>query len=87
VSVLCRYWYSTAAYAFAHELSNRGKKGFEEHEILEEHYHWPSDLLQPDLVVFLVVSEEVRRYRHAYRSTTNTKEEQAIANDDLFRAK
>jgi thymidylate kinase len=81
--VLFRYWHSTAAYALAHELTSHTGKG----DTTMEDYIWPSDLLKPDLVLFLVVSEEVRRYRHAFRNTTNTKEEQTLANDGIFRQK
>jgi len=78
--VLDRYWHSTAAYAIAHELTNLDKC-----DITRSDYNWPGDLLKPDMVIFLVVSEEVRRYRHAYRNTTNTKEEQLLATNGIFR--
>ena len=66
----------------AHELTN-----FDKCDITRSDYNWPGDLLKPDVVIFLVVSEEVRRYRHAYRNTTNTKEEQLLASNGIFRQK
>ncbi|ODN00730.1 UMP-CMP kinase 2, mitochondrial [Orchesella cincta] len=77
--VIDRFWPSTAAYAISHDVTL--KKGSVDPSI----YNWPSDLLCPDLVLFLIVTEEVRRYRHAYRNTTNTPEEQLLANNKEFR--
>ncbi|CAL8095412.1 unnamed protein product [Orchesella dallaii] len=77
--VIDRFWPSTAAYAISHDVTLNGGK------VEQSIYNWPSDLLLPDLVLFLIVSEEVRRYRHAYRNTTNTKEEQLLANNKDFR--
>lgn len=81
--IMDRYFHSTAAYALAHELSSYSSKG----ETTMDDYNWPVDLLKPDIVLFLVVSEEIRRYRHAFRNTTNTKEEQMLANNGIFRQK
>lgn len=78
-----RFWPSTAAYAIAHEVTTN-KGNIDPNSTI---FHWPSDLLRPDAVLFLVVSEKVRRYRHAYRNTTNTKEEQRLASDEKFREK
>lgn len=49
---------------------------------------WPSDLLLPDLVIFLQVSENERLRRHSTRKDfTNTPEEQTLAEDQIFRQK
>lgn len=81
ITRISRFWPSTAAYAIAHELTHKQVK------MPESIYKWPVDLLQPDTIIFLVVSEKVRRYRHAYRNTTNTPEEQLLANNKSFRDK
>jgi len=53
-----------------------------------EDFEWPADLLKPDFVFFLNVSEEERIRRHSHRKDfTNTKEEQTLAEDRLFREK
>lgn len=76
-----RFWPSTAAYAIAHEKTSNNT-------VMDSSiFEWPTDLLLPDTVLFLVVREEVRRYRHAYRNTTNTPEEQLLANNQTFREK
>jgi len=79
--VMDRYFHSTAAYALAHELSSHASPG----ETTMADYNWPDDLLKPNVVLFLVVSEEVRRQRHAFRNTTNTPEEQKLASNGIFR--
>lgn len=81
MSFFIRFWHSTAAYAAAHQV-----KAGESYEELD--FIWPSDLLQPDLVIFLKVTEEERLRRHATRvEFTNTKEEQTLAEDKIFREK
>lgn len=79
-NVMDRYWHSTAAYALSHELTSNIKTS-----ITQADFVWPHDLLQPDLVLFLVVSEEIRVARHAKRGTTNTKEEKLLTNNGIFR--
>jgi thymidylate kinase len=48
-------------------------------------YEWPSDLLTPDLVLFLTVSEEVRKQRIQGRGGEKTVEEKHLERDKLFR--
>lgn len=49
---------------------------------------WPHDLLRPNLVLFLFVSEEERVRRHGTRLLqTNTPEEQTLTKDKTFRDK
>jgi len=78
-----RYWHSTACYAVAQRETMSYRDTAAQ---LPEHWHaWPQDLLKPQLVLFLVVSEKVRQYRHRFRNTTNTPEEQELANNSRFR--
>lgn len=66
-----RYWHSTACYAVAQKETMPESDSYA--ELPQDWYHWPNDLLKPELVFFLVVSEKVRQYRHRFRNTTNTK--------------
>lgn len=51
-----------------------------------EDFLWPDDLLKPDLVIFLQVSEQERMRRHMNRKDfTNTQEEQTLAKNEAFR--
>lgn len=75
-----RFWHSTAAYAFANHTKDGGPAP------TELDLTWPDDLLQPDLVIFLEVSEQERLRRHGDRAAfTNTDEEKTLAADALFR--
>jgi thymidylate kinase len=57
-------------------------------EPLPQDFIWPSDLLKPDLVIFLQVSEQERIRRHTSRKDfTNTEEEQTLAKNEAFRNK
>lgn len=79
--VLDRYWHSTAAYAIATEVTEGGN-------ILPPPdspvYSFPSDLLEPDFVFFLTVTEENRLKRIAHR-TGVTPEEDKLKKEKLFR--
>ena len=48
-------------------------------------YQWPSDLLKPTLVLFLTVSEDVRKQRLSGRGIGSTFEEKSLDKDQLFR--
>uniref|UniRef100_A0A0A9WWY0 UMP-CMP kinase 2, mitochondrial n=1 Tax=Lygus hesperus TaxID=30085 RepID=A0A0A9WWY0_LYGHE len=74
--VMDRFWHSTAAYAIA-ELKDSC-------EIPENTFAWPSDLLQPDLVVFLTVSEDVRLERMSRRKNF-TLEEDKLKENSAYR--
>ena len=76
---LPRFWHSTTAYGIANETSS-GDLPRPGHSV----YHWPTDLLKPRLVLFLTVSEEVRKQRHTGRGGT-TFEERSLNKDQLFR--
>ena len=77
-----RFWHSTAAYAVANDMKVMGTS-FQVNSL-----KWPTDLLQPNLVIFLTVSEAERVRRHSTRhQLTNTEEEQALAKDKVFREK
>lgn len=75
-----RFWHSTTAYGIAIETSST--------DIPQEGhwaYDWPTDLLTPDLVLFLSVSEEIRQIRMKGRGGENTQEEKHLQRDRLFR--
>lgn len=79
-----RFWHSTAAYAIATAVSgpvcNLPAEG-------SEVYRWPSDLLQPSLVVLLTLDPEERKRRLRDRGQTKTEEEQELDHNRLFRLK
>lgn len=82
--IVDRFWHSTAAYAIATAVSgpvcNLPAEG-------SEVYRWPSDLLQPSLVVLLTLDPEERKRRLRDRGQGETKEEQELDHDQLFRHK
>lgn len=78
--IMDRYWHSTTAYGIANETSST--------DIPQEGhwaYDWPADLLTPDLVLFLSVSEEIRQIRMKGRGGESTQEEKHLKKDRLFR--
>lgn len=83
---LIRFWHSTAAYAVATLTKNTNSGDGASSNVLSEDLYWPSDLLKPNLVIFLTVSEKERLRRHRTRKDfTNTVEEQTLAADAEFR--
>ncbi|XP_029316723.1 UMP-CMP kinase 2, mitochondrial [Cottoperca gobio] len=82
--IVDRFWHSTAAYAIATAVSgpvcNLPAEG-------SEVYRWPSDLLQPSLVVSLTLDPEERRRRLRDRGQGKTEEEQELDHNQLFRLK
>jgi UMP-CMP kinase 2 len=75
-----RFCHSTIAYGIANETS------FSDMPPIEHHvYQWPSDLLKPNLVLFLTVTEQVRKKRLSNREWENTFEEQHLDKDKEFR--
>ncbi|PSN33164.1 hypothetical protein C0J52_18824 [Blattella germanica] len=79
-----RFWNSTAAYAIADEVRD---KNIPLPPAGDPLYQWPSDLTKPDKVLFLDVCEKIRLNRHSGRNTTNTNEEQQLANEAAYRQK
>jgi len=78
--VMDRFWHSTASYAMAHQIRTTNEKP------KEDDFLWPDDLLKPDLVIFLQVSEQERIRRHTNRKDfTNTVEEKTLAENESFR--
>ncbi|KAJ6633819.1 UMP-CMP kinase 2, mitochondrial [Pseudolycoriella hygida] len=76
--IMVRFWHSTAAYALGYTT--------DEEKLKNVNLDWPHDLLQPNLVLLLFVSEEERVRRHATRLLrTNTPEEQSLAKNQIFR--
>ncbi|KAM9341131.1 UMP-CMP kinase 2, mitochondrial [Symphorus nematophorus] len=82
--IVDRFWHSTAAYAIATAVSgpvcNLPAEG-------SEVYCWPSDLLQPSLVVLLTLDPEERKRRLRDRGQGKTEEEQELDHNHLFRLK
>ncbi|KAG7259902.1 hypothetical protein CRUP_026551 [Coryphaenoides rupestris] len=80
--IVDRYWHSTAAYALATATSGPVSSLPPEGSDL---YRWPSDLLQPSLVVLLTLDPLERKRRLEDRGLDQTKEEQDLDHDNLFR--
>lgn len=82
--IVDRFWHSTAAYAIATAVSgpvnNLPTDG-------SEVYRWPTDLLQPSLVVLLTLDPEERKRRLRDRGQGETAEEQELDHNQLFRLK
>ncbi|KAK3591148.1 hypothetical protein CHS0354_040216 [Potamilus streckersoni] len=78
--IMDRYWHSTAAYGIANESSTADLP-----ELGHMVYNWPKDLLRPSVVLFLSVTEEVRRQRLSGRGEETTFEEKHLDRDKLFR--
>ncbi|VEN44631.1 unnamed protein product [Callosobruchus maculatus] len=77
--LLDRYWHSTAAYAIGEYAKDHPEypmpaKG-------DPIYKWPEDLFKPDIVIFLDVSEEVRKERQSRRKNVTAQEN--MLNSDL----
>jgi len=82
--VICdRFWHSTAAYAIATDV----KTGDASNLPPKNHwvYNWPDDLLKPDLVYFLSVSEEERIRRLKARNIKFTDEEKWLISSKHFK--
>lgn len=78
--IMDRFWHSTTAYGIANETSEDDLP-----EVGHPVYQWPSDLLKPTLVLFLTVSEEIRKQRLVGRGVQATFEEKKLDKDQLFR--
>ncbi|KAL4222439.1 UMP kinase [Mactra antiquata] len=78
--IMDRFWHSTAAYGIANETSLEDMPGVN-HTV----YRWPEDLLKPTIVLFLTVSEDVRKQRLSGRGINPTFEEKSLDKDQLFR--
>ncbi|KAM9842881.1 UMP-CMP kinase 2, mitochondrial [Aulostomus maculatus] len=80
--IVDRFWHSTAAYAIATAVGgpvcNLPAEG-------SELYRWPSDLLQPSLVILLTLDPEERKRRLRNRGLEKTGEEQELDHNRLFR--
>ncbi|XP_039187864.1 UMP-CMP kinase 2, mitochondrial [Crotalus tigris] len=82
--ILDRYWHSTAAYAVATEITGDVQNLPPPKHLV---YHWPDDLLSPDIVLLLTVSPEERVRRLQGRGMEKTREEVDLEVNDVFRQK
>uniref|UniRef100_A0A8D0DM75 UMP-CMP kinase 2, mitochondrial n=1 Tax=Salvator merianae TaxID=96440 RepID=A0A8D0DM75_SALMN len=82
--IVDRYWHSTAAYAIATEVNGKVLHLPPLHHPV---YHWPEDLLRPDLVLLLTVNPEERIQRLQGRGIEKTKEESDLETNCFFRQK
>ncbi|CAH2004342.1 unnamed protein product [Acanthoscelides obtectus] len=74
-----RYWHSTAAYAIAQYVQDHPEYPMPAEG--DPIYKWPEDLFKPDIVIFLNVSEEVRKQRQSRRTNITVQED--MLNSDL----
>ncbi|XP_065164016.1 UMP-CMP kinase 2, mitochondrial-like [Atheta coriaria] len=81
--VLDRFWNSTAANALARNVQAK-PGGYDLPARGNPVYRWPADLIQPDVVLFLSVSEHERQRRQARRKEV-TKEEMMLKEIHSFR--
>ncbi|XP_070594911.1 UMP-CMP kinase 2, mitochondrial [Erythrolamprus reginae] len=82
--ILDRFWHSTAAYAIATEITGNVQNLPPPYHLV---YHWPDDLLSPDIVLLLTVSPEERVQRLRGRGIEKTREEVDLEANDAFRQK
>ncbi|XP_062981894.1 UMP-CMP kinase 2, mitochondrial isoform X2 [Elgaria multicarinata webbii] len=82
--IVDRYWHSTAAYAIASEVSGKVQNLPPLHHQV---YHWPEDLLRPDVVLLLTISPEERIRRLQERGLEKTREEAELEGNTFFRQK
>ncbi|XP_044274558.1 UMP-CMP kinase 2, mitochondrial isoform X1 [Varanus komodoensis] len=82
--IVDRYWHSTAAYAIATEMSGKVENLPPLHHQV---YHWPEDLLRPDIVLLLSISAEERIRRLQGRGLERTREEAELETNSVFRQK
>lgn len=83
--VLDRYWHSTCVYGLAQAVHDFPEQ-YEMFPSGDKYYEWPSDLMKPDKVLLLKVSEEERIKRLSRRQNLTEQEEQLKASQ-LFREK
>lgn len=83
--VMDRFWHSTTAYGMSQMVADNPDK-FKLPTLEDTIYEWPVDLLKPDIVLLLTVSEQVRRERHSRRSAELvTSQEKLLNSDSKFR--
>ncbi|KAM9316420.1 UMP-CMP kinase 2, mitochondrial [Gastrophryne carolinensis] len=82
--IVDRFWHSTAAYAIATEIGGDIQNLPDHHHDV---YHWPEDLIKPDLVILLTVTDTERIRRIRKRGLQETQEEIELEVNSLFRQK
>lgn len=80
---LLRYWHSTAAFSLGRAIKNN-PTSFSLPPEGDCYYRWPDDLLKPDKVILMHVSEE-ERLKRLSRRTRATDEENQLKADAEFR--
>lgn len=80
---IVRYWHSTAAFALGRHIQSDPDR-YTLPPQGNSYYRWPDDLLKPDKVFLLHVSES-ERLKRLLRRTTTTEEEEKLKNDAEFR--
>uniref|UniRef100_A0A8D8V2P0 UMP-CMP kinase 2, mitochondrial n=1 Tax=Cacopsylla melanoneura TaxID=428564 RepID=A0A8D8V2P0_9HEMI len=80
--VMDRFWHSTAAYGMANTIISNSDLKLPDPD--DELYNWPEDLLKPDLIIYLTVSEQIRLQRLSRRKTF-TEEEAELKKNAKFR--
>jgi UMP-CMP kinase 2 len=81
--VMDRYWHSTAAFAIAQAVHDFPQDVDMPPEG-DKFYEWPQDLLKPNAVLFLHVTEDVRLQRLS-RRTVSTSQEKLLKSTTQFR--
>ncbi|KAI5705022.1 hypothetical protein M8J75_011194 [Diaphorina citri] len=80
--VMDRFWHSTSAYGMANELVKNSDLKLPDED--DDIYSWPKDLMKPDLVIYLTVSEAIRLQRLSRRKNF-TLEENELKKNAKFR--
>ncbi|XP_019773399.2 UMP-CMP kinase 2, mitochondrial [Dendroctonus ponderosae] len=75
--VMDRFWHSTTAYAIAQKIADHPER-YKLPDATDEIYQWPVDLLKPQKVILLTVSEEIRLERHSRRSADLVTEQEHL---------
>lgn len=81
----CRFWHSSAAYGIAQAIEDNPDL-YKMPPEGADFYQWPSDLLQPDIVILYQV-EEKERLRRISRRKECTDQELLLKNSEAFRNK
>lgn len=76
--VMDRFWHSTSTYGMANEIIKNDKLKPPDED--DDMYFWPKDLMKPDLVIYLTVSETIRLQRLSRRKNFTLEEDELKKN-------